>query len=115
MDIKPGVHINGIGSYTPEMIEIPPDIFGDAGIYVGSKQGVLAEAGEILAAIDQGLIKKDQLVELGEVILSQKTGRTEQEQVTVFKSVGVAVQDAAAPLLGLRNAREKGLGIELSW
>jgi alanine dehydrogenase len=115
MDIKPGVHINGIGSYTPEMIEIPPEIFGDASIFVGSKQGVLAEAGEILVAIDQNLITKDQLVELGEVILSQKPGRTDQDQITVFKSVGVAVQDAAASLLGLKNAREKGIGKELSW
>ncbi|RLD00812.1 MAG: hypothetical protein DRI46_06345 [Chloroflexi bacterium] len=114
-DIKPGVHINGIGSYTPDMIEIPPDIFGDAGIFVGSKRGALAEAGEILAAIDQKLIKQDQLVELGEVILSQKTGRTAQVQVTVFKSVGVAVQDVAATLLGLKNARDKGIGIELAW
>jgi len=114
-DIKPGVHINGIGSYTPDMIEIPPEIFGDAGIFVGSKQGVLAEAGEILVAIDQNLITEDQLVELGEVILSQKAGRTELGQVTVFKSVGVAVQDAAAALLGLRNARENQIGKELSW
>lgn len=114
-DLKPGVHINGIGSFTPDMIEIPPEIFPDSAIFVGSKQGVMAEAGEILTAIAQNLITEDQLVELGEVILSQKTGRSDPDQITVFKSVGVAVQDAAASLLGLKNAREKGIGTELTW
>lgn len=114
-DIKPGAHINGIGSYTPDMIEIPPEALQNAGVFVGSKQGVLAEAGEIRAAIERELIAEDQLIELGEVLAKQKPGRKSARQVTVFKSVGVAVQDVAAALLVLRNAREKGIGKELAW
>ena len=114
-DIKPGVHINGVGSYTPEMIEIPPQTIKRATVFVGSKQGVLAEAGEILAAIDQGLLSADKLVELGEVIRQNEPGRIDQDQITLFKSVGVAVQDAAAALLVLKNARKMNIGNELSW
>ena len=114
-DLKPGVHINGVGSYTPEMIEIPLQTIKRAAVYVGSKQGVLAEAGEILAAIDQGLLGADKLVELGEVINQNKPGRIDQDQITLFKSVGVAVQDAAAAFLVLKNARKMNIGSELSW
>lgn len=114
-DIKPGVHINGVGSYTPEMIEIPPQTIKRATVFVGSKQGVLAEAGEILAAINQGFLSADKLVELGEVIRQNEPGRIDQDQITLFKSVGVAVQDAAAALLVLKNARKMNIGNELSW
>jgi ornithine cyclodeaminase len=113
--LKPGVHINGVGSYTPEMIEIPLQTIKRATVFVGSKQGVLAEAGEILTAIDQGLLDENELVELGEVIRQNKPGRIDQDQITLFKSVGVAVQDAAAAFLVLKNARKMNIGNELSW
>jgi ornithine cyclodeaminase len=114
-DLKPGVHINGIGSYTPEMVEIPPGAFQGAGVFVGSKFGVLSEAGDILAAIEQGLIVEDQLVELGEVLTQQKVGRTSPDQVTVFKSVGIAIQDCSAAILVLKKARELSIGKHLEW
>jgi len=114
-DIKPGVHINGVGSYTPEMIEIPPETIRRASIFVGSRAGVLAEAGEILAAIDQGYLSENELVELGEVVSQNKPGRIDQDQITFFKSVGVAVQDAAAASVVLKNARRMKIGRELSW
>jgi ornithine cyclodeaminase len=114
-DLKPGVHINGVGSYTPEMIEIPPETIRRASIFVGSREGVLAEAGEILAAIDQGYLSENELVEMGEVISQNKPGRIDQDQITFFKSVGVAVQDAAAASVVLKNARRMKIGRELSW
>jgi ornithine cyclodeaminase len=114
-DLKPGVHINGIGSFTPEMIEIPPDVLSLGRVFVGSKQGVLAEAGEILAAREQNLINENQIVEIGEVFQSIQTGRTDSEQVTVFKSVGVAAQDAGAAWLAYQNAIKLGIGRKLSW
>ncbi len=114
-DLKPGVHINGVGSYTPDMIEIPPKTIGRASIFVGSRIGVLAEAGEILAAIDQGFLDENELVELGEVISKNKPGRIDQDQITFFKSVGVAVQDAAAASVVLKNARRMNIGKKISW
>jgi len=114
-DLKPGVHINGIGSYTPEMVEVPPETAGRALVVVGSREGVLAEAGEILQAIERGLLARGDLLELGDILNQEHKGRTAPDQITLFKSVGVAVQDAAAAHLALRNAREKGLGRKLSW
>jgi len=112
-DLKPGAHINGVGSYRPDMIEIPPDILNKASLFVGSKKGVLAEAGEILAGIEMELFESDELIELGDVVLQNEPGRVSPDQITYFKSVGVAVQDAAAASLALNNARRMGLGKEI--
>jgi len=114
-DLKPGTHINGVGSYTPEMIEIPPETAGRVSVFVGSQEGVLAEAGEIIAAIEQDLIVPEDLIELGEVIRGNALGRTSPDQITFFKSVGVAVQDAAAARLALDNAQAQNLGQEVDW
>jgi ornithine cyclodeaminase len=114
-DLKMGVHINGIGSYTPEMIEIPPEIFKNASIFVGSHEGVLAESGEVIAAEELGYIDRSDLVELGNVINNISPGRTSPEEITIFKSVGVAVQDAAAAYLALQNAQKMKLGEEINW
>ena len=115
VDLKPGTHINGVGSFKPDMIEISPDVIKKASVFVGSREGVLAEAGEILAAVQLGLIDRSDLVELGDVILQNTTGRVASDQITFFKSVGVAVQDAAAAHLALKNARRMGLGREINW
>lgn len=114
-DLKPGVHINGIGSYTPEMVEVPPETAARALVVVGSREGVLAEAGEIMQAVDRGLLARDDLIELGDILNQEQNGRKTPDQITFFKSVGVAVQDAAAAHLALKNARDLGLGLELAW
>ena len=114
-DLKPGVHINGVGSYRLDMIEIPPQIALQARVFVGSREGVLAESGEIAAALAQGLLEEKDLIELGEVLSGLKPGRKHPEEITFFKSVGVAVQDAAAAGLALNNARKMGLGQHLNW
>jgi ornithine cyclodeaminase len=114
-DIKPGVHICGVGSYTPEMIEIPPEVIQRAAVFVGSREGVLAEAGEIIESITQGFLENNDLVELGEVLDGSKPGRTNADQITIFKSVGTAVQDAAAASLAINNAKNRSIGTELNW
>lgn len=114
-DVKPGTHINGVGSFTPGMVEIPPEITKEAAIFIGSQEGVLEEAGEILAAIEQNLINPEDLVELGEVVQGNAPGRTSPDQVTFFKSVGTAVQDAAAARLALDNAQAQNLGQRVVW
>lgn len=94
--IHAGLHINAIGSYTPEMRELDPTILGTARVVVDQREAALAEAGEVIAALREGLIDRDGLVELGDVVTGAAAGRKEPEQVTVFKSVGLAVQDVAA-------------------
>jgi ornithine cyclodeaminase len=110
-DLKPGVHINGVGSYTPEMQEIPAGTVQRARVIIDSQTASLAEAGDLIKPIQQGLLTREHIyAELGEIVLGRKAGRTSPEQVTFFKSVGVAVQDAAAASLALENAVKMGLG-----
>ncbi|NOY97695.1 MAG: ornithine cyclodeaminase family protein [Chloroflexi bacterium] len=109
-DLKPGVHINGVGSYTLDMIENPPEMLKRAAVFVDSREAVMAEAGEIVAAINRKLLFPAELTELGEVVLGKAPGRTDDEQITFFKSVGVAVQDAMAAQLALQNAEAMNLG-----
>jgi len=113
--IKPGAHINGVGSYTLEMIEIPPETAGRAKVFVDSRRAALEEAGELVAAINEGLLLPEDLTELGDVVNGQAPGRENDEQITFFKSVGVAVQDAIAARLAMNNALKMGLGQEVPW
>ena len=109
--LKPGVHINGIGSYTPEMQEIAPATVVRAKIVVGSRSACLAEAGDLIIPLRKGLLSEAHIhAELGEIVLGTKAGRESQQEVTFFKSVGNAVQDAAVARLALASAAEKGLG-----
>jgi ornithine cyclodeaminase/alanine dehydrogenase-like protein (mu-crystallin family) len=76
----------------------------------------VSEAGDLIQPLRQGLIGDDHIhAELGEIALSLRPGRADPDQVTFFKSVGVAVQDAAAARLALENARQIGLGITVDW
>lgn len=113
--LKPGVHINGVGSFTLEMVENPPETLGRATVFVDSQEAVMEEAGELVAAIDQNLLTMNDFSELGAVINGDAVGRTTEDQITFFKSVGVAVQDAITAKIALENAIKSGLGQEVSW
>lgn len=110
-DLKPGAHVNGIGSFTPEMQEIDAETVRRARVVVDSVEAALAEAGDLIIPLNAGEITLDHInTELGEVIAGAKPGRTSREQITFFKSVGVAVQDAMAAQIILRNGLDMGLG-----
>ncbi|HUV80215.1 MAG TPA: hypothetical protein VMW40_05260 [Candidatus Bathyarchaeia archaeon] len=115
-DLKQGVHINGVGSYTPEMQEIPTETVSRALVVVDSRDAALAEAGDLIRPIQQGIISEVHIhAEIGEIVLGRKQGRMHSEQVTFFKTVGVAVQDAAAARIALQNAQALGLGQRVDW
>lgn len=115
-DLKPGVHLNAIGSYKPEVQEIPPETVIEALVVVDSKEAALAETGDLIQPIRQGLIGPDHVhAELGEIVLGRKTGRDSDSQITFFKAVGVAVQDAVAARLALDRAQQLGLGQTVEW
>ena len=110
-DLKPGVHINGIGAYTPQMAEVPPETVARALVVVDSREAALTEAGDLIQPIEAGIITPEHIhAELGEILLGRKEGRTAADQITFFKSVGVAVQDAMAALAAVRNAKAQNLG-----
>ncbi len=114
--LKMGVHINAIGSYTPEMQEVPAETVQRACLVVDSRAAALAEAGDILQPMQEGKIDAKHIhAELGEVVLGWQVGRTDESRITLFKSVGLAVQDAAAARLAFQNARRVGIGQEVDW
>lgn len=113
-DLKPGAHINGVGSYTPEMQEVPGATVARARVVVDEREAALAEAGDLIQPIQQGLIApSDIYATLGAVASGAKPGRLAEEEITFFKSVGNAVQDAAAARLALANALRDNLGQQI--
>jgi len=115
-DVKSGTHISGIGAYTSEMQESPVETVARARIIVDSYATIMDEAGDIVKAIRAGLIKATDIhAEIGEIILGKKTGRQSDDEITFFKSVGNAVQDATAAQLALTNARTMKLGVEVEF
>jgi ornithine cyclodeaminase len=115
-DLKPGVHINGIGSYTPEMQEIPPETVARARVVVDSRSAALVESGDLIQPLRAGLFTEAHIhAELGEILAGKAHGRSSPDEITFFKSVGVAVQDAAAAQLALQNAQAQDLGQRVPW
>jgi ornithine cyclodeaminase len=110
-DVQDGAHINAIGAWSPAMCEVPPETVVRARVVVDSREAVLVEAGDLLQPMEKGLIGKDHFAtEIGQVIGGSAEGRTGDEQVTVFKSVGVGAQDVIAAHIAMRNAEARGLG-----
>jgi len=102
--LKPGVHINAIGAYTPNMREIDTETIIDAKVVVDMKEAALSEAGDIIIPIREGRYSEEKIyAELGEIVSGVKPGRTSDEEITVFKSVGLALQDNAAVYALLRK------------
>lgn len=113
-DLKCGVHINGVGSYTPEMQEIPARSVVRSKVIVDSREACLAEAGDLIISIEGGLITDKNIHgEIGAVAAGTIVGRETDEETTFFKSVGLAIQDVAVAELVLKRAREKNLGLDV--
>ena len=94
--IKAGTQLNGIGSYTSTMQEIPEDVIKRSWLVVDQYEAALKEAGDVVIAIQKGVIDQNHLrAELGDIILGRNAGRTLHDQITIFKSVGNAIQDLA--------------------
>jgi alanine dehydrogenase len=113
-DLKAGVHVNGIGAYTPEMQEVPAETVARARVVVDSRSASLAEAGDLIVPLERGLLTEDDIHgEIGQVAAGEVPGRVSDAELTFFKSVGVAVQDVAVADLILRRARDLDLGIQV--
>ncbi len=105
LDVKKGVHINGIGSFKPTMQEIPSKVIQQCLLIVDQREATLSEAGDIMIPIHEGVIGPGHIhAELGEIISGVRKGRTSQDQVTVFKSVGNAIQDLAIAQFMLQDS-----------
>ncbi|MEU0786075.1 ornithine cyclodeaminase family protein [Streptomyces sp. NPDC006173] len=116
--LTPGVHITSVG-YNPAGREIDDATIAEALVCVESRQAVLSAffggSNDLLAPIRDGLITAEHVhAELGELISGSKPGRTTPDQITLYKSVGVAVQDAAAAALVVASAHEQSIGEEIT-
>ncbi len=106
--IAPGTHVNAVGSFRLDMVELPPELFGRAALVaVDSREAALEEAGELVAAIQAGLIAADGFTEIGEIGPDWAAGR-DPAAITIFKSVGLAIQDVAAAELVMANLPADG-------
>jgi len=110
-EIAPGVHINAVGSYKPEVQEIPQKTVRRSLLIVDHRESALQEAGDLLIPIKGGYMQKTHIhAELGEIISGKVIGRTSDQDVTLFKSVGIAVQDLAVATLVLEKTEMQDFG-----
>jgi len=110
-DIGPGTHICGIGACRPDQREMPSALVARARVYVDSRAGALKESGDLLLPIREGAINDRHIVaELGELVAGKAAGRIAASGVTIFKSLGMAVEDVVAAQLAVDRARAAGLG-----
>jgi len=109
--LKPGVHINAVGSHRPDLREIDGATLARAKIVVDSREAILAECGDILLALKEKSIGENAIhAEIGEVLAGTKSGRKNSDEITLYKSVGIAIQDVAAAHLVYGKALKKGVG-----
>ena len=101
-DLKPGVHINAVGSYKPHVRELPGETVRRSRLFVDERRACLEEAGDIIIPLREGLIDEGHIrAEIGEVLAGLKPGRRSDDEITVFKAVGIAVEDLAVAALVL--------------
>jgi ornithine cyclodeaminase/alanine dehydrogenase-like protein (mu-crystallin family) len=110
-DLKTGAHINAVGAYKPDEREIPSETVQRAKVVVDHRESCWSEAGELIIPLEQGLIAKDHIHgELGSIIAGEQAGRESAEEITLFKSVGNAIQDLFAASHALEAAEQQDLG-----
>jgi ornithine cyclodeaminase len=95
--ISPGTHINAVGAFTPTTREIDSATMAAARLFADRRESVLKEAGDYLLALGEGAIGPDHIqAELGEVVVGANPGRTSASEITLFKSLGIPIEDLAA-------------------
>jgi len=95
--LRPGTHVNAVGASRPWALEIDPKIYADAVVFCDRRESLCAEAGDYLRAVADRLIAgPEQIGELGELIVGRRNGRASTDQITMFRSLGLAIEDLAA-------------------
>jgi ornithine cyclodeaminase len=113
--LGPGAHVNAVGASSPSAWEIEPETVAAAALFCDSRESVRNEAGEFKLAIEQGLISGEEHIraELGEVVAGAHPGRQSDAELTLFRSLGIGVEDLAAAQVAVDVARRNGLGTEV--
>ncbi|MFH1135119.1 MAG: ornithine cyclodeaminase family protein [Pseudomonadota bacterium] len=109
--VAPGAHINAVGAFRPQTRELDSNCVLKARLYADKKEALVAEAGDFLIPRDEGLVDESHIVgELGQVLAGLKPGRQNDREITLFKSLGLAVEDIAAAAFILKEAGKRGVG-----
>jgi ornithine cyclodeaminase len=105
--VKPGTHVDLVGAFTPEMRESDDELIAKAAVFVDTRAGALREAGDLVHAIDGGAIGREHVrAELADLVTAHHPGRRSPGEITLFKSVGTALEDlCAARLVWMRAVR----------
>jgi ornithine cyclodeaminase len=113
-DVLPGAHINAIGAFTAAMCEVDAETLAHAKIVVDQREAALSEAGDLLQPLAKGLIPGPETwVELSDVVTGLQHVRQHENDVTVFKSVGIAIQDVAVANIAYQKALKLGIGVDI--
>jgi ornithine cyclodeaminase/alanine dehydrogenase-like protein (mu-crystallin family) len=114
-DTRPGAHITGMGSYRPNTRELGTDVIQNSTVIVDTYEGALNEAGDIVIPIKEGAITREHLyATIAELVSEEKPIPDDDRKTTVFKSLGMALEDLVAADLAYRKAVEKGVGKEVT-
>jgi ornithine cyclodeaminase len=109
--ISAGAHLNLVGSSIPKAREVDSETMAAASLFVDRRESTINEAGDYLFAVRDGLIGPDHIrAELGEVLTGDKPGRTSSDEITLFKSLGIAIEDVFAAEYLYRQAQELNAG-----
>ncbi len=115
-DVPPGCHVNAVGSSSLDAREIAGNLIAHATRFVDSRAQAVVECGEFALAVRDGVLAADHAVtELGDVLLGRHPGRAAEGEVTLFKSLGLAVEDLAAAELAMHEAIRLGIGTTIDW
>lgn len=113
--LRPGMHINAVGSSVPFARELDGAAVARSRLFVDRRESTVNEAGDFLLAREEGFVTDDHIVgEVGDVLSGAVAGRTDDAEITLFESLGLAVEDVAAGHVVYRNALERGVGTKLS-
>ena len=114
--LAPGTHVNAVGSSVPWACELSPQLFAAASLFVDRRESTLNESGDYLRAVEQAGIGPAHIkAELGELLTGTHPGRGSADELTLFKSLGLAVEDLAAADLVVGRALEAGIGTEVAF
>jgi len=111
--LRPGTHVNAVGACLPTTRELDTRAVVRARLYVDRRESALAEPGDIITPLQDGAITRDHIVaEIGELLLPgrKRLGRSSDTEITLFKSLGLAIEDLAAAHHVYRKAMERGVG-----
>jgi ornithine cyclodeaminase/alanine dehydrogenase len=114
-DLQPGTHVDAVGAFRPTERELDGEAIRRARVVVDTYAGAREEAGDVLIPQREGLVDERHVVaELAELVTGRRRGRLSADDITVFKSVGFALEDLAAAQLAYERARADGLGMEVT-